>query len=82
MISYYRNNVKLFADGASIFSTVYNTKISTSNLNSDLEKVSEWVFKWKMSFSLHSTKQAQEVIFSRKLIKPICPLIKFNNLPV
>ena len=82
MISYYINNVKLFADDASIFSTVYNIKISTSNLNSDLQKVYEWAFKWKISFNPDSTKQAQEVIFSRKLIKPIRLLIKFNNLPV
>ena len=35
------SNVKLFADDTSIFSTVYNINISTSNLNSDLQKVSE-----------------------------------------
>ena len=82
MISYYLNNVKFFANNASIFSTLYKIKISTSNLNSDLTKVSGWAFKWKMSFNPDSTKQAQEVIFSRKLITPIRLLIKFNNLPV
>ena len=35
-----------------------------------------------MSFNPDPTKRAQEVIFSWKLIKPINPLIKFNNLPV
>ena len=35
----------------SIFSTVYNINISTSNLNSDLQQVCEWAFKWKMSFN-------------------------------
>ena len=35
-----------------------------------------------MSFNPDPTKQAQEVIFSHKLIKPIHPSIKFNNLPV
>ena len=82
MISYYINNVKLFANNASIFSTLYNIKISTSNLNSDLHKVSEWDFKWKIYFNPDFTKQAQEAIFSRKLITPIRLLIKFNNLPV
>ena len=72
------SNVKLFADDT----TVYNINISTSNLNSDLHKASESVFKWKMSFNPDSTKQAQEVIFSRKLIKLFHLLIKFNNLPV
>ena len=65
------SNVKLFADETSIFSTVYNINISTSNLNSDLRKVSEWAFKWKRFFNSDPAKQAQEVIFSQKLIKPI-----------
>ena len=34
------SNVKLFADDTSIFSTAYNIKILTSNLNSDLQKLS------------------------------------------
>ena len=82
MTSYYISNVNLFANNASIFSTLYNIKISTSNLNSDLQKVSEWAFRWKMSFNPDSNKQAQEVIFSGKLMTPIRLLIKFNNLPV
>ena len=45
--------------------------MSTSNLNSDLQHVCKWAFKWKMSFNPGPTEQAQEVIFSRKLIKPI-----------
>ena len=45
------SNVKPFDDGTSIFATVYNINISTSNLNSDLEKVCEWSFKRKMSFN-------------------------------
>ena len=65
-----------------MFSTVYDINISTNNLNSDLKKVSEWAFKWKMSFNPDPAKQAQEVIFSRKLTKPSHPLIEFNNLPV
>ena len=43
---------------------------------------SEWAFKWKMYFNPGPTKQAQEVIFSRKMIKPSHPLIKPNKLPV
>ena len=58
------SNVKLFADDKSIFSTVYNINISTFNLNSDPQKVSEWAFKWEMSFNPDPTKRAQEVIFS------------------
>ena len=43
--------------------------ISANELNDDLQKISEWDFKWKMSFSPDLNKQAQEVIFSWKFIK-------------
>ena len=65
-----------------LFSQLFITNYLASNLNSDLQKISEWPFKWKMSFNPDPTKQAQEVIFSQKMIKPSHPLIKLNNLPV
>ena len=76
------SNVKPFADDTSISSTIHDINYSASNLNSDIQKISEWAFKWKMSFNPDPIKQAQEVIFSQKMIKPSHPLIKFNNLPV
>ena len=33
-------------------------------------KINKWAFQWKMSLNLDPKKQAQEVIFSRKLNKP------------
>ena len=39
-------------------------------------------FQWKMSFNLDPNKQAQEVIFSRKLNKPNHPSLSFNNMVV
>ena len=74
------SSVKLFADETSIFSTIHDINYAASNLNFDLQKISEWDFKWKMSFNPDPTEQAQEVIFSRKMIKPSHPLIKLNNL--
>ena len=35
-----------------------------------------------MSFNLDSTKQTQEVIFSRKQAKSVQPALVFNNTPV
>ena len=35
-----------------------------------------------MRFNPDPTKQAEEVIFSRKTTKKICPKIFFNNIPV
>ena len=76
------SDVKLFTDDTSIFSTVYSTNKTADSLNNVLQKISEWAYKWKMSFNPDLTKQAQEVIFSRKLKKPLDPSIKFNNVPV
>ena len=58
---------KLFADDTSLFSVVHNMNASTSNLNNDLNKIKNWSIQWKMNFNPDPNKQAQEVIFSRKL---------------
>ena len=57
-----KNKCRLFADETSLFSVVHDIDTSTYDFNNDLEKISEWAFKWKMS---DPTKQAQEIIFSR-----------------
>ena len=46
------SNARLFADDTSLFSVIRDIQISANNLNKDLER--------------NTTKQAQEVIFSRK----------------
>ena len=70
---------KLFADDTSLFSIVQNVNTSASHLNSDLSKISCWAFDWKMSFNPDPSKQAQEVIFSRKIQKTCHLSIYFNN---
>ena len=76
------SNCKLIADDTSFFSVVHDVTISSSELNSDLAKISEWAFKWKMSFNPDPSKPAQEVIFSRKLKTVPHPLLTFNNNPL
>ena len=63
-----------------LFSVIHDSVITTSVLNSDLARIKQWVFQWKMSFNPDLNKQAQEVIFSRKL-KRVChpPLRSINN---
>ena len=56
------SNCKLCADDTSLFSVVHDVTISSSELNSDLAKISEWAFKWKMSFNPDPSKLVQEVI--------------------
>ena len=58
---------KIAADDRSLFSKVYNTHKSASELNDDLEKISYWANQWKMQINPDPTKQANEVIFSRKV---------------
>ena len=73
---------KLFADNTSLFSVVRNINTSAVHLNNDLRKISNWAFQWKMSFNPDPTKQAQEVIFSRKHQKISHPSIYFSNNPI
>ena len=63
------SEVKLLADDTSLFSMTYNIITSANELNNDLKKISDWAFQWKMSFNHDPSKQAQEVVFNRKLKK-------------
>ena len=67
-------SAKLFAD-TSLFLTVYDSLESANLLNDYLKKILEWAFKWKMLFNPDITKQAQEVIFSRKNTKSDPPIV-------
>ena len=54
------SNAKRFADDTSLSSVVHDVSTSAKELNDD------WASQWKMSFNADSSKQPQEVIFSRK----------------
>ena len=73
------SNAKLFADDTSLFSVVHDINTSTIELNSDLKKINDWAFQWKMTFNPDRSKQAQEIIFSRKLKKATHSPLLFNN---
>ena len=75
-------NAKLFADDTSLFSVVRDIAVSTEELNNDLRNLSKWAYIWKMIFNSNLTKQTQELIFSRKLNKPVHPNLTFNNSQV
>ena len=72
-------NVKLFADDTCLFSTVTGSILSATNLNSDLEKIQQWAYQWKMSFNPDLSKQAQEVIFSKKRLEVHHPNLYFDG---
>ena len=59
-------NPELLADDTSLLATVHNINKATNDLNNDLTKITKWAFQWKMSFNPDISKQAHEVILSRK----------------
>ena len=73
------SNAKLFADNTSLFSVVHNASTTAKELNNDLVKISRWAYQWKMSFNPDRSKQAQEVLFSRKTKKEYHSPLAFNN---
>ena len=50
------------------FSKVLDINKSVTEVNTDLEIVSQWAYQWKMQFNSDPNKQANEIIFSRKLV--------------
>ena len=75
-------NPKLFADGTSLFSIVHESNATANDLNNDLAKINDWAYQWKMNFNPDPFKQAQEVLFSRKIKSQNHPCLHFNNNPV
>ena len=73
------SNAKLFADDTSLFSVAHYINTSAIELNSDLKKINDWAFQWKMTFNTDNRKQAQKIKFSRKLKKVTHPPLLFNN---
>jgi len=74
--------IKIFADDSSLFSLILNQIRCSIELNSDMQKVSEWAHQWKMSFNPDPSKQAVEVYFTRRRNPPDPPEINFNNAAI
>ena len=49
------------------FSLVQNKNSLSSQLNNDLGQVIEWTYTWNVSFNEDPSKQAQEMIFFKKV---------------
>ena len=75
-------NAKLFADDTSLFSVVHYNQTSANNLNKDFEIINNWAFQWKMNVNRDPTKQAPDVMFSRKSEEIYHPPLVFNNTSV
>ena len=76
------SDVKLFADDTSLFSPVFDANLTADILNNDLVKINQWAHQWKMSFNPNVSKQAHEVIFSKKRNNVNHPDLLFNDINV
>ena len=77
-----QSDVKMFADDTCLFSVIKDKNDSANDLNADLEKISNWAFQWKMSFNPDPSKQASELLFSRKRNNEHHPNLMFNGTSV
>ena len=74
-----KSNIKFFADDTMLFSVVKDPILSAGDLNHDLDIISHWAHQWKMEFNPDPTKQATEVLFSRKKYSQNHPQLIFNE---
>ena len=70
------SSIRLFADDTSLFIIVDNPVTSAEQLNFDLRKVLLWADTWLVSFNVTKT---EALLISRKINRPIHPLIYMNN---
>ena len=54
------SNTKLFADDTSLFSIIHDSVITTLELNSDLSRIKQWAFQWKMVLILILTSRLKK----------------------
>ena len=52
---------KIIADDTSLFPKVNDKSNSNTELNSDLAKISNWAFQWKMSFNPDPNKLSWKI---------------------
>ena len=74
-----QSNIKIFADDTSIFSVMKDRISASVTLNEDLYLISKWAYSWKMSFNPDPSKQATEIVFSKKRSDIQLPTLRFNN---
>ena len=75
---------KMFAHDTSLLSNVFHINESANDRNVDLEKISRWVYQWKMKFNPDPNKQTNAVISSQKsnTLPPLSLHFKLNNVSI
>ena len=77
-----RCDMKLFADGTSLFRTANDPYQAAADMNHDLNVVKNWPNQWRMLFNPDHMKQAVEITFFTKRNSINHTVLKFNNAPV
>jgi hypothetical protein len=82
LVEVVESEIDIFADDTFIYRILDPN--STQLLSDDLDRITEWAYQWKMVFNPDISKQAIEIIFSRKYTgyKSDPPPLTFNNIPV
>ena len=65
IVSEIGSNIRLFADDTSLFIVVDNPLTAAGQLNTDLDKISQWATTWLVPFNPTKT-----MLFSRKFNRP------------
>ena len=69
------SDILIFADDTSLLASGIDPAETAAMINRDLEKISEWAEKWKISFNAGKSK---DMIFSNKMLNN-SPPITFDN---
>ena len=77
-----KSHINFFAHDTSLFSIVKDSNTSALELNHDLDLISQWAYQWKMNFNPDPSKQAVQVVFSRKSNQFVHPKIYFNDTEI
>ena len=66
-LNIYFRILNYLSDDTSLLLVIFYKELSVKNLNDDLNRINNWAFQWEMSFNPDPNKQAQEILFSRKI---------------
>ena len=76
-----QSSPKLFADITFLFTIINDPNATTKQPYEELNKINEWTFRRKISFSPEPSKKSQEFIFTCRNKKVAYPSIFLNDKP-
>ena len=73
---------KIFADDTSLFSKVRDINKSANELNCNLEKVSNWVYHWKIQFNPDPNKKQVKLSSFENLTQTVFPIYLLDSMRI